>query len=453
MAFPDHSVSWNDIKERVLTCVFCDDTLKDPKQLPCLHRVCRACLNAKIEGREGDTLCCLKCSRQIKIPRNGIDGFETDLLAESVGKLNEIYLNFNKKRRHENCCVCCKRSRQLYCFKCKGYLCDRCYNRHYQQVTPFVGHQSALLALRDFSSGDGNVQTIFSHIAPKCKYHPTITASKCCDNCGNEVLCDQCITRSHTRHTIQQISDTVKRSKEDLNSLLSPMKEGIADIQSKLDNIDDTQEAVDNKLKKTSENLQTLYEKELLKIKTVENIVEDNYEKRKLGLKNDLEEEIDSLEKSMEEEIKDVVEKYKRLKSEKREKATAKKGELETIHKREKQKIEETRDKMKSNYVTLLGDLNVTGTKKRDKLLEMMGHFYQTVLHYKIFTATLSIVLATGNDWIAMKEIPGILSAAEELTQDIDRRFPSLASLEEYPPYRLEGMNLEYNESVWEEDD
>ncbi|KAJ8040589.1 E3 ubiquitin-protein ligase TRIM56 [Holothuria leucospilota] len=452
MASPDHSLSWSGFKEGVLPCVFCDDTLKDPKKLPCLHRVCRACLNAKIEGQKGDVIRCPKCSFQISIPTNGIDGFETDLLAQSVGKLNEIHLNFNKKKKQERCSVGCgRRSLPVYCFKCEGYLCDKCNKSHHQKVKAFESHQSALLTLSDFSLGDGTVQRIFSHIAPKCKYHPAKTASKCCDNCNNEVVCDECATESHGRHAIQQISDTVKRSKKDLNNLLSPMKEGIADVQSKRSNIDDTKGAVDNKIKKTSGNLQTSHKNELSKITTVENLVGKRCEERILNLKNDLKVEIKSLENSRDEEIKKVTEKYEKLINEKKEKAATTEEKLKTILKREKQKFEEIRSTFNATHESLVNDLSVTGTQKRAKLLEMQDHFDQIVVRHEHLIAVLSSTLATDNDWIIINGIAGISSAAKDLVQDINKSFPSLASLAEFPPYKLEEVSPRCDESVWKE--
>ena len=67
-----------------LQCAICNDQLRKPKYLQCLHSYCEECLEqlAKISpGRGQKNLSCPLCREMTRVPREGVSSLKTNFMA------------------------------------------------------------------------------------------------------------------------------------------------------------------------------------------------------------------------------------------------------------------------------------------------------------------------------------------------------------------------------------
>ena len=67
-----------------LQCAICDDQLKQPKYLLCLHTFCADCLGRLAKSMNNKFLPCPLCREKTPYPRNGIKGLKSNLLAMNL---------------------------------------------------------------------------------------------------------------------------------------------------------------------------------------------------------------------------------------------------------------------------------------------------------------------------------------------------------------------------------
>ena len=67
-----------------LQCAICNDQLKKPKYLQCHHSFCEECLQQLAKtptGRRQRDIVCPLCREKSRIPRKGVAGFKTNVMA------------------------------------------------------------------------------------------------------------------------------------------------------------------------------------------------------------------------------------------------------------------------------------------------------------------------------------------------------------------------------------
>ena len=57
-------------------CGICDDTITDPRGLPCLHTFCLSCLREWASAKDKkESIACPSCKKEVELPQQGVDGF------------------------------------------------------------------------------------------------------------------------------------------------------------------------------------------------------------------------------------------------------------------------------------------------------------------------------------------------------------------------------------------
>lgn len=87
--------------EEFLRCDICQEQLKNPKELPCLHYFCCNCLNglARASGlATGGTFNCPTCRSPITIPEGGPSAFPTNFHMVRLEKLIKERRKARKKK-------------------------------------------------------------------------------------------------------------------------------------------------------------------------------------------------------------------------------------------------------------------------------------------------------------------------------------------------------------------
>ena len=68
-------INFTDSIREVLICSACQNTLQEPKILPCQHKFCLKCLEKQAnENLETKTIHCYQCNANVDIPEEGVKG-------------------------------------------------------------------------------------------------------------------------------------------------------------------------------------------------------------------------------------------------------------------------------------------------------------------------------------------------------------------------------------------
>lgn len=141
-----------EIDEKFCQCPICLQQYKEPKLLPCLHRYCSDCLKQLIERDQFlNTLSCPECRSDFEIPEGGIAGFKTDFHMKNIIEYIELQKSLEGGQMRI-CCDCLNKAKvAAYCFKCKDFLCQECYNTHLTKSI-LKDHKKHTFSLEDIKS-------------------------------------------------------------------------------------------------------------------------------------------------------------------------------------------------------------------------------------------------------------------------------------------------------------
>ena len=183
-----------------LSCKICYEIYKEPKQLPCLHSFCVACLNrlAKTRAVNGRIKCPL-CQREIDVPESGT--FENVPVSFYINSLLDVLAIKECGATRVTCGNCDKKSEQSsYCFDCSKFWCGECLNGH-NIIRENKEHR--VTALTDFQAQD--FEDVLKRPAMcKKKHHDSNVLKYYCNTC-EETACQVCLNLEHGGHEIKPL--------------------------------------------------------------------------------------------------------------------------------------------------------------------------------------------------------------------------------------------------------
>jgi len=105
---------------RTIQCPICQEDLKNPKLLPCVHSFCLECLEGYCRDKlPGDDVPCPVCRNEFQIPKNGVD--DLPIIAPAKEPASSVM------------CEACSGSTDhrsvpatVYCMDCCQTLCGNC---------------------------------------------------------------------------------------------------------------------------------------------------------------------------------------------------------------------------------------------------------------------------------------------------------------------------------------
>ncbi|KAK2146694.1 hypothetical protein LSH36_589g02076 [Paralvinella palmiformis] len=131
--------------ERLLTCAICLDRFNNPKILPCQHTFCKSpCLEGLI-NMTTRLLRCPECRAEHIIPREGVDGYPTNITVSGFLDLpthpdsSEASSMSTAAGSATKCGVCEAEARTSKCLHCNKLLCDSCRRSHSGQMKVDIG--------------------------------------------------------------------------------------------------------------------------------------------------------------------------------------------------------------------------------------------------------------------------------------------------------------------------
>ena len=202
------------------SCPVCEQILRDPRYLPCLHSFCLHCLINwhRASGGEVD-LRCPKCQGRSRVPTSGdlkdlptsffLSGFVDALAIKESDKTQVTCGNCDKKS-----------SKTSYCFECCKFYCDECLIGH-NIMRGYKEHR--VLDVKDFQEKDYEV-VVKRPVFCSRKGHEKEEVKFFCKICPENSVCQTCVTLDHAGHKVTLIQEEVESQKIELAGLTETPK-------------------------------------------------------------------------------------------------------------------------------------------------------------------------------------------------------------------------------------
>ncbi|XP_065511417.1 transcription intermediary factor 1-beta isoform X2 [Caloenas nicobarica] len=206
-----------DLLER---CGACRERLRaerEPRLLPCLHSVCRECLQAAPgpdadPAPDGPVVNCPVCKHQCSLK----DVVENYFLKDSGTKTAAA------SQESTQCCTSCEDNAPAtsYCVECSEPLCDTCVEAH-QRVKYTKDHTVRAIGTGKAKEGER---------AARCAAHPGELLVFFCNTC-DALTCHDCQLGAHKDHQYQFLEDAVKGQRQALATLVKNLGDKHANLQ------------------------------------------------------------------------------------------------------------------------------------------------------------------------------------------------------------------------------
>ena len=202
------------------SCPVCQDILRDPRYLPCLHSFCLNCLINwhRASGGQVD-LRCPKCQGRCRVPASGdlkdlptsffLSGFIDALAIKESDKTQVTCGNCDKKS-----------SKTSYCFECCKFYCDECLIGH-NIIRSYKDHR--VLAVKDFQEKDYEV-VVKRPVFCSRKGHEKEELKFFCKICPENSVCQTCVILDHAGHKVTLIQEEAEAQKIELAGLTQTPK-------------------------------------------------------------------------------------------------------------------------------------------------------------------------------------------------------------------------------------
>ncbi len=213
-----------------LLCPKCEGVFKNLKQLPCLHSVCRSCLETLLQTRDQDVIvACPCCQQECRLESGNVDDLPESLY---IASLHDVAHIMSSKLTLMTCAFCNNSPSTLqgnYCFQCKKFWCENCLNQHSRHSAIHVNHDR-LVALKDIPDDQSPLKP-----CTYCKkeHHERKEVKLFCTNC-DIAICSLCSQTDHENHKKKTLKGTASQCKSQMETLID---EQLKEAQKKMDEI------------------------------------------------------------------------------------------------------------------------------------------------------------------------------------------------------------------------
>ncbi|KAJ8032636.1 E3 ubiquitin-protein ligase TRIM56 [Holothuria leucospilota] len=353
-------------------------------------------------------LSCPECWEEIEIPPTKADGYPTDFYLKSLVEKLKI-----KESLHmEQICKCfnCPENPPavVYCLACNDFLCKKCCDSH-KKKKALKDHQLQFLSHNYPVSKDFTVDQLASMMdAPRCHAHPDNTVKLYCCTCKNIPVCHECISRDHKGHRLSEVSTLANLLREKLTKKLQI-----------LEKVDNAMYLIPCQNSEGQAPLNAAYKDRIMTVKERIKDVREGLELVKAEKENVREKILSSIEEEMEEEIKQVKEKYKKI--------------VHDLECKTKEDFYSRQDALEKEMATLLEELNgleknetefiLLKEAKKDGYVGTQTTTLEGVDSKRIdnLKVVASGLLVSKNNWAAVECIPAINAAVDNLIYDINK--------------------------------
>ena len=202
------------------SCPVCQDILRDPRYLPCLHSFCLNCLMNwhRASGGQVD-LRCPKCQVRSRVPASGdLKDLPTSFFLSGFIDALAIKESNNTQVTCGNCDK--KTSKTSYCFECCKFYCDECLIGH-NIWREYKDHR--VLAVKDFQEKDYEI-LVKRPVFCSRKGHEKEELKFFCKICPETSVCQTCVILDHAGHKVTLIQEEAEAQKIELAGLTQTTK-------------------------------------------------------------------------------------------------------------------------------------------------------------------------------------------------------------------------------------
>ncbi len=279
---PDPTDRLESLKAKI-TCPRCHELYSEeartPKLLPCLHHVCKPCLEAIIHPSSpkqsaeleigsaeeatppmaSSSCFSLKCPQCDHVSHSeqgdNTKVFQTSLV---MCELVDVYTLVLKCSEGEvNCERCVKEVMAVeYCYNCATFACDFCCQVH-ERWSGYSSHRIVPVgelrkSLEDFSLSNGkDVDCSIHHL--KLRLY--------CETC-QELICSDCTVRPHQGHSFDLITDElIVAHKTKIRQSLESLSELVELLEKQASSVRSQRECIDERVANTTEEISSAFGK------------------------------------------------------------------------------------------------------------------------------------------------------------------------------------------------
>ncbi|XP_071831881.1 uncharacterized protein [Apostichopus japonicus] len=412
-------------------CSICKDYFTEPKRLSCFHRFCKGCLTKEVQVPNGKHLKCPTCSHTCSIPDKGLDGFKTDYHMENLVEFQKIKSAFNGKAIND-CFACSEKSVHMagFCFKCKNFLCDKCYQLHLTNKS-IRDHKEKVISAKDCASDGFDLQKyLFLKEPQKCDVHDELTVDLCCSTCNNLPVCFKCATVDHVRHNTCDMKSLAAKEKEKLNEVKEHIEKCNEKCKELIKGIKETNARVEAMYDPAAQKTKDQHEREMLAMvdKTREK-AKDCLKKSKDKLDQSLQKQEASIREDRKKEIRKINEKYDNKleeihKGDKEERETLDKNHNITL-----QKLSSERKQIEKKMEKKNDDAKQEQEKKVAKVSEISVVVNQLAVRMCNYNATSESIRHADDDRITIQCLPELHIECKRLADEFEKESFELASI------------------------
>jgi len=215
----------------VTECVICADTYTDPRQLPCLHTFCLACIEtcSTQSSSEGSQLACPLCRRQFSTSE--LTSLPKDRF---IGKMLMVRRLTSQVANHLHCDVCGpdEPAASMYCVDCCHSLCKQCAVNHRQNLS-CVGHELVKLRKRRLSRPDKFLTKL---PAAPCHKHEDEWMDMFCVECL-VTACRRCLADDHKSHRAGKVERLGNRLRDSIAADVDRMQQSATRCRAEMDQL------------------------------------------------------------------------------------------------------------------------------------------------------------------------------------------------------------------------
>ncbi|XP_031549182.1 E3 ubiquitin-protein ligase TRIM71-like [Actinia tenebrosa] len=201
-----------DLKKHV-QCSLCNDTLTEPKILPCFHTFCKPCVGRHAELIDQvNVFKCPRCKSQTPLPEpSSVEDLQPSSLHSRI--LKGLALAKGEKV----CSVSENHSpASWYCFECDHSLCQECKKSH-----SYFIKDHKVVCLADLKKED--IDFIITRENP-CKSHPQHRLESFCEDC-DDMICVTCWKHNHKDHKTMSLDKFASIKKDALSKHLQVLEQ------------------------------------------------------------------------------------------------------------------------------------------------------------------------------------------------------------------------------------
>ena len=241
-----------------LKCPICQDDLRAPKILPCLHSFCFECLKNSLQQSKianGQAFLCPLCKEQCSVPFKGVAAMKTNIFYVTL----QEYIDRKSQDRVQVCEGCDTGARaKRKCIECNDWLCSQCCSMH-KKVRMTRDH--TLVSQSDLQNGryDQVIKDSFEPLL--CSKHGEPLRLFCTGPTCQAPICTVCkTTTGHENHVAIELEEQASRDAKEINVMLANLQRNISTTTTKINNLKLEEKVTSQVRKKLHKNINTRME-------------------------------------------------------------------------------------------------------------------------------------------------------------------------------------------------